>query len=420
MAKEGSAVAEPRSTISVDRSGGTNAFNPELMERLLELLHRGKPGSGSFDRELKNLEQQYHEAVYAELLYLLSHLRFEPAEARRHWDRILQHHEEMQRRLGSPVDLRVALVSYFVEVDRRLENPKIIELRVFEQTQASVYRDELTGLCNYRLLREHLSLEFHQARRHSRPLSLVMIDIDDFKTYNDHNGHEAGNVVLAKMAQLIAESLRRCDIPARYGGEEFVLVLPSTPKLEAGQVAERVRAKIESHPFPNRESQPDGKLTISMGVATYPADCDDADSLVRRADRAMYVAKSKGKNNVYLYGKNTRSFRRIPATLGGKFCVLGADFHPLSTVNISEGGLLLMVDHKLRLGSLIDVRLMLPGVSREIATSGRVMRVEQTEEGTFRAAVRITEIGTRDQTLLSKYIRETEPSPQTDSPAYED
>jgi diguanylate cyclase (GGDEF)-like protein len=242
-----------------------------------------------------------------------------------------------------------------------------------------------------------------------------MIDIDDFKNYNDQNGHEAGNGVLAKMAQLIAESLRRSDIPARYGGEEFALVLPFTPKLEAGQVAERVRTKIEGHSFPNLESQPEGKLTISLGIATYPADCDDASSLVRKADRAMYVAKSKGKNSVYLYGENTRSFRRIPANLGGKFCVLAADFHPLSTVNISEGGLLLMVDRKLRIGSLIDVRLMLPGASREIATSGRVVRVEQTEEGTFRAAVRITEIGTRDQALLGKYIRETEPSPQTDS-----
>jgi hypothetical protein len=100
--------------------------------------------------------------------------------------------------------------------------------------------------------------------------------------------------------------------------------------------------------------------------------------------------------------------------------VLGADFHPLSTVNISESGLLVNVDHKLPLGALIDVRLMLPGVSREIATSGRVVRVEQTEEGDFRAAVRITEIGTLDKVLLGKYIRETEPSPQTDSPDDED
>jgi diguanylate cyclase (GGDEF)-like protein len=275
-------------------------------------------------------------------------------------------------------------------------------------------RDELTGLCNFRLFREHLARELEHAERYGSPLSLVMVDIDDFKNYNDTNGHEAGNEVLSTMARLLAETLRRSDIPARYGGEEFVLVLPETSKTNAELVAERARYVIEQHPFPHRERQPGGALTASMGIATYPADGTDARALVRHADQAMYVAKARGKNQVYLYGEDRRSFGRIRAELDGKFCVLEPDFHSLTTVNISEQGLLFIVENELPLGSLIDVRLLLPDGDREIATSGRVVRVEEKEGGRFQAAIRILEIGARDRSVLAEYIQRS--SSEADDP----
>ena len=311
------------------------------------------------------MEREYGDSVYSELIYLLSHLRFEAAEARQYWGEIVAHRDSMEKRLGKPLDLRVALVSYFVEVNRKLKNPKIIELKLFEQTQASVYRDELTGLSNFRFFRECLAREIQRGERDNSPLSLVMVDIDNFKAYNDQNGHEAGNQALVSIARLLSDSLRKIDVTARYGGEEFALILPSTSKTGAGQVAERARERIEKHAFPGEETQPAGRLTVSMGVATCPADAREAGSLVRCADGALYVAKSHGRNQIQLYGENRRSYRRISAALNGKFCLLAAEYHPLSTVNVSEGGILFLVDRKLALGTLIDISLMLPDSGRE-------------------------------------------------------
>jgi diguanylate cyclase (GGDEF)-like protein len=397
---------------TVDRRGAAESpfegagWNPEILEELQRVVQRGG-ATADLDRELKRLEADRGESVYADCLHMLSHLRFESAEAKYHWRGILAHRNEMQERLESEVNLLVALVSYFLEVERKLETPKVIELRLFEQTQASAYRDELTGLCNFRLFREHLSRELQQAERYGSPLSIVMVDIDDFKNYNDTNGHEAGNEVLATMAGLLADSLRRSDVPARYGGEEFVLVLPATPKSDARVVAERARIAIEQHPFPHRETQPGGALTVSMGVATCPADGRDEGTLVRHSDQAMYVAKARGKNQVYLYGEDRRSFSRIQARLDGTFCVLEPDFHSLTTVNISERGLLFVVDHQLALGALIDVRLMLPHCDREIAATGRVVRVEEKNDNLYQAALRIVDIGTQDRIMLARYIEES-------------
>lgn len=389
----------------VERPGEGSTWNPELLDELLGLLHGDGTSDQEFDEALEKLEARHGDEVYAEALYMLSHLRFDGREAKRHWQRIRAHRSSMQQRLDSQVDMLVAMVSYFVEVERKLEHPKVIELRLFEQTQASAYRDELTGLCNFRLFREHLSHELQLAERYGSPLSLVMVDIDDFKFYNDSNGHEAGNEVLSSVAHLLAESLRRSDIPARYGGEEFVLVLPETTKTDARLVAERARRTLEQHPFPSRERQPGGALTVSMGIATYPADGCEARELVRHADQAMYVAKAKGKNRVYLYGEDRRSFGRIEAELDGKICDLRAQFHPLKTMNISEQGLLFVVDRQLTLGTLIDVQLTLPGSDREIACTGRVVRVEETTDDRYQAAIRIVEIGTRDRGLLARFIQ---------------
>mgnify|MGYP001127164562 FL=1 len=151
---------------------------------------------------------------------------------------------------------------------------------------------------------------------------------------------------------------------------------------------------------------------MSLGVATCPADARDAGSLIRCADGALYTAKSLGRNQVQLYGENRRSYRRISAALDGKFCLLAAEYHPLSTVNVSEGGILFLVDRKLALGTLIDISLTLPDSRREITASGRVVRVEERAPGKFTAALRIIDMPTRDQILLSGYIRGAEAEPE--------
>ena len=378
----------------------------DLRQVLYDLLFRSDIGSPSLESELEKLDREYGGDVYPELIHLLSHVHIDRVDARGHWRRIGEHRRSMEDRLGSAVDPRVALLDYFVAVDRRLKNPKIIEMKGFDAPQASVYRDGLTGLYNYRFLGEHLSREIAMCERANTPLSVAMIDVDDFKFYNDRNGHEAGNQALAAIARLLTESIREGDVAVRYGGEEFALILPSTPKIGAQQVAERARRSISRYAFPYANNRPSGKLTVSIGIATLPADAGDAKELLQRSDNAMYEAKANGKDQVYLFAQSGRSYRRIEAALDGRFRSFSGESHALTTVKISEGGALFVSDHRLSQGVPIEINVKLPGSDREIAVFGRVVRVKQREGGKFEAAVSFDDLAAANRTLLADYLRQ--------------
>ncbi|MBE3587370.1 MAG: diguanylate cyclase [Thermoanaerobacteraceae bacterium] len=157
-------------------------------------------------------------------------------------------------------------------------------------------RDPLTELYNRRQLEAELQRELSRAKRYHQPLAMIMVDVDDFKHYNDSNGHQAGDEALRQLAALLTGHTREVDIVCRYGGEEFVILLPQTGLSGAVTVAEKLRQVVEEHPFPHREKQPGGRFTISLGVAVYPDHALDAEGLLSAADGAMYRAKRAGKN----------------------------------------------------------------------------------------------------------------------------
>ena len=378
--------------------------NPDLVEALQGLLLSGKASDQEFERELATLVDQHQEAAYSELIYLLSHLRFEPGEAGSHWRNIVDLCRSMERRLDGPVDFRVALVSYFLEVGS-LDNPTVIEMMLFEQAREMAFRDELTGLHNLRYFNEFLSHEISRSDQYLSGVSLVLIDIDDFKSYNDNLGHPAGNEALASIATLITESLREVDVAARYGGEEFAVVAPETSKLGALLVAERISDRIAAHVFPGEEGQPGGRLTASLGVAAYPADASSAEELVRCADQALYRGKSKGKNQVRLYGNDRRTYRRIPASIEGALRY-GAEEASLTTLEMSEGGVRFATDLGLPSEALVELRLQLS--DSEIGLVGRVVQSSAREAGGWEAALRIIEIGAQDRMRLGAALKEIE------------
>jgi len=176
------------------------------------------------------------------------------------------------------------------------------KIRLLDEAKAKMEQlavtDGLTGLYNYRHFQEQLAHEFDRAKRHQLDLSLLMMDIDYFKIYNDCHGHPAGDQVLRTIGKIIKENLRKIDIAARYGGEEFAVILPETNHKSAIVVAEKIRKLIEQTPIDHEDQQPNGKLTISIGVASYPRDAEDPRSLVDVADRRLYRAKQKGRNLV--------------------------------------------------------------------------------------------------------------------------
>lgn len=168
-----------------------------------------------------------------------------------------------------------------------------------EQLRQQAITDGLTDLYNYRHFKEQLLMELSRAKRHSLNISLIMLDIDHFKHYNDTNGHPAGDVVLRELAQLLKNNIRSIDIAVRYGGEEFALILLETGKSAAKIVAEKIRKLVEEHRFEFEETQPEGRITISTGVATFPDDAQDFDSLVKIADNRLYLAKQAGRNVIF-------------------------------------------------------------------------------------------------------------------------
>jgi diguanylate cyclase (GGDEF)-like protein len=169
------------------------------------------------------------------------------------------------------------------------------------QFQLMSITDPLTGLPNRRYLQERLTEEVNRSKRYDQPLSFLMIDIDDFKIYNDLNGHQAGDLALQMAAQSLKGTLRSADVASRYGGEEFCVLLPQTSLPEAGVIAERMREKIERTNFTHGKSQPLGAVTISLGVSTFTSAVNTAEQIIWAADRALYAAKSEGKNKISIY-----------------------------------------------------------------------------------------------------------------------
>jgi len=159
-------------------------------------------------------------------------------------------------------------------------------------------RDGLTGLYNHRFFRDALDAELARSERHGHEFSVLFMDVDYFKRFNDTHGHLAGDEVLRRVAQLLLKDRRSTTVTARYGGEEFVLLVPETAKPGATQLAEVIRKRIERHDFPGGQTQPEGKVTLSIGVASYPEDGISATTLIDAADKALYEAKSGGRNRV--------------------------------------------------------------------------------------------------------------------------
>ena len=176
-----------------------------------------------------------------------------------------------------------------VAVDRMALRDKAGE---YEQLSIT---DPLTGLLNRRYIEERLTEEINRSDRSGAPLTFMMLDVDEFKSYNDRYGHPAGDEALVLIGQILSQNLRGADVAARYGGEEFSVLLPETSVDEAESIAERIRRHVEDTKFPKR------KVTVSIGIAALGGNIGSGDDLKKAADAALYVAKRAGRNNIKVY-----------------------------------------------------------------------------------------------------------------------
>lgn len=195
-------------------------------------------------------------------------------------------------------DLIGDLKSQMTEMGQIVEERTRALREAAERLRRLAISDGLTGLYNHRYFQERWRREVARARRFSECVSLMVLDVDKFKNFNDTMGHPAGDTLLREVADLLTRSVREIDLLARYGGEEFVIVLPKARKEDALVLAERIRASVANQPFAHREVQPGGAVTVSVGVGTFPDDGVDAGDVIINTDQALYAAKHGGRNRV--------------------------------------------------------------------------------------------------------------------------
>lgn len=188
---------------------------------------------------------------------------------------------------------RLVLQAVSSELVVAVENSQLYKL-----TKRLAITDELTGLYNYRYLQQRLDEEIERAKRYSKDLSLLMLDVDDFKHFNDTHGHIAGDRALADLGHTLRTNVREVDVVCRYGGEEFSVVLPETDAAGAYVVAEKVREAVALYEFADADHKRGVHLTVSVGLATFPSHAKDKEALLKLADDALYQAKSGGKDRV--------------------------------------------------------------------------------------------------------------------------
>ena len=274
----------------------------EIDVKLLRALAMG--GKRSVEIQLLLDSQAGQPSGYQQLALLLTEVSTPEDTARATFEKLREHQKRLSAALSRQIGIKAAALDYLENVEREIGIKEDEQEMTYTQLAQLAFRDDLTGLANFRYFMRRFGEETKRAERYRHLLSLIMIDIDHFKKFNDTHGHIAGNKALEHVAQMLNKEVRETDLVARYGGEEFAIVLPETTKREAGELAERIRARLELTPV-ELEDGGRKKLTISLGVATYSRDALTSEALMAGADEALYASKKEGRNRISFFTPKT-------------------------------------------------------------------------------------------------------------------
>ncbi len=377
-----------------------------LRDTIIDCFYEFKDNELLISELGKIIDQEGTHAIQV-ILHVLTNLNLDPIKAEKSWNEILSHRQELTAKIGRKIDLRSTICDYFYS-NHSLSNPKVVEIQVFEKAiQASRY-DRLTNLFNRSSMEEMLIREMSLAKRHHQDLSFLFFDIDDFKVVNDTYGHQAGDLVLKSVADVIINEKRTEDVAARFGGEELVVILPRTEKEIAMVVGDRIRQAVERMNIEYEGKQI--RVTISGGLASFPINADEIADLVGCADQALYIAKSAGKNKVLPYSPDSRRYLRLSFIRNIIVAKLGFDdirtIHT-QTRNISIGGILFLNDGPMDIGTRIQLSIPVKN-GEPVLIIGSVVRVELLENDKYEIGVSasLQEVDKITRTKLSKLIKQ--------------
>lgn len=265
-----------------------NALSVDLVSALAE----DRPLTKAEENRLAALQRSRGHRYFCDILYALTHQYFPPETAEDLWKEILRHKMKLSAVLRRNVRVVVATLDYLSNITENMNSVTLVGEEVIEEIVGLSLRDGLTCLYNHTYFFQQIDWEVMRYVRYGTPVSLMLIDIDNFKEVNDTYGHQEGDRILASMGRSILLAARDSDICCRYGGEEFAVILPLTDVEEASVVAKRVQAEMT-------ERLPDGRtVTVSVGVASCGQMIQTYQCLVKKVDVALYRAKRDGKNQV--------------------------------------------------------------------------------------------------------------------------
>jgi diguanylate cyclase (GGDEF)-like protein len=354
------------------------ASNAALRRELLAILAEDAHNTQRLADRLDSLERESGVGPHAALLMILTRKRFAEDEAQLHWRAIVERQKEMSKVLAREVGVRVAAIDYFVNVNRQLVRPALIDFELLEQSSREATLDALTGLASERTFRTAVSNELRRSRRYELTTAVVLFDLDDFASLNDRLGPLVADRIFREIAILLRNKVRDIDLAARCHSDELLLLLPETDRNGALLVADRCRAAIETFFAQGSTTREATNLTISGGVAAYPADSQTPEGLLTCAAQALYQAKAAGKNLVELFQPERRRFLRFDLEPGlFEIEVLAPGVAaPRALLNVSPEGLLFGSPEAIEVGERIELRLLAAGGDRSVLR-GRVVRLEE-------------------------------------------
>jgi diguanylate cyclase (GGDEF)-like protein len=357
----------------------------QIRQQLLDLLDEDIHNANRVLEELDHISAESGIPAHSALLLTLTHLPFDQKEARRHWEAILQHHAQLRRQTGRSVGVRLALFDYFMNVNQRIVNPKIIELNMYEHMERTANNDWLTGLYNRHFFRTSLRTELRRCKRFGLVFSLLYLDIDNFRYVRERHGHAVSDLLVKEVAGLVKSKVRDIDVAARWSNEEFVVSLPETERMGAYVVGERIRAAVEQHFLRRAHAGRAVRLTLSGGIAEYPSDAGVGEKLILASAEALYQAKARGKNRISVFFREKRDYIRFDTRrrkLGVEVLdssVPGPAHSGLRAKNISRSGILFESDAAYPLGQMLQIVCTSADASETLTLQARVVRVEEIE-----------------------------------------
>jgi diguanylate cyclase (GGDEF)-like protein len=352
-----------------------------MRDELLAILAEDAHNTERLCRRLDSLKRETGLGVHAAVLLILTRKRFPDAEAELHWAAIVERQREMSGTLAREVGVRVATMDYFVNVNRQLAQPTLIEMELLESESASTL-DPVTGLVAERTFRTALANELRRSRRYELAASVVLFDLDDFAGINDRLGPLVADRVMREAAILLSNNVRDIDLAARCPSDELVLLLPETDRNGALLVADRCRRAIERYFGVDGPPRQAVGLTVSGGIASYPGDAHAPEDLLTSAACALYQAKAAGKNVIELNQPERRRYLRFDLEPGlfEVEILSSSGAAPNELINFSRDGLLFRSPEAIEVAERIELRLASDDPERPVLR-GTVVRLEELHEG---------------------------------------